>query len=748
MNPRRLALALPIALVALALAPAAGGSAPEVPEGAFGESALDRDEPRVAARLLVDASRARPGSEVAVGVLFEMDRGWHIYWHNPGEAGLATRIDWSGVNAGPLRWPAPHVFSESDGLITTYGYVDEVLLSARARIPADATGSVEIAAEVNFLTCEVQCIPGSIRLARSLPVGEAGEAPRAVAALFEDYAKRVPQAAGEAGFQVEALFSQSAVRPGDRFRGVIALVHQGDLRPRPRAGKAAWVPGATPALEIEVLGSSRHPLSDAGLLIHFDAEALSGNAEAAPRLTGVVPLGDERGVEIDLSLPWAAEGAPVQALANPWLEPPPPNAGLHLWEAALLALVGGLILNLMPCVLPVLAIKVAGLAELAQKQRSEVIGHGVAYTAGILATMLVLGGLVAGLRAAGIQVGWGFQFQEPLFIAAISCVLVLFALNLFGVFEIFVDATRMVELEARASGLRKSFLEGLLAVLVATPCSAPFLGTAVGFAFAASIPTILTIFAAVGLGLASPYLLITLVPGWARFVPRSGAWMLKLRALLGFFLMGTVVWLLWVQGRSTGPDGMAGLLVFLLVVGFAAWIYGIAQGAPRLRVGVTTAALILLVGGTGALTLQTSASDAPETRADESALSWEPYAPAEIERALEGGRIVLVDFTADWCITCKLNESVVLESQSVVAEIERLNVALYKADWTRRDPEIRAELARHGRAGVPLYLVYSPDSPHAPNVLPELLSVDTLIDALRRAAPASDTASHQRREAA
>jgi thiol:disulfide interchange protein DsbD len=350
--------------------------------------------------------------------------------------------------------------------------------------------------------------------------------------------------------------------------------------------------------------------------------------------------------------------------------------------------------------------------------------------------MAVLAATVVGLRAGGTAVGWGFQFQEPLFVAAISAVLLVFALNLFGVFEIYVDATRLSQVGQTGSGPRRSFFEGLLAVAVATPCSAPFLGTAVGFAFASSASVILAIFLAVGLGLASPYLLVTWVPGWAKLIPRAGPWMIRLRQALAFLLLGTIVWLLWVIGRSVGIEGMTGLLAFLVAVAFATWIFGALQAAQRTRAALGAA---LGVGGLAvawllALPLEARETRAPAAGAAES-LAWRAFDPAEIRAQLGEGRPVFVYFTADWCLTCKVNERMVLSDARVEAELARLDVAIFKADWTRRDETIRTELARFGRAGVPMYLVYSPEAPTRAELLPELLTVDLLVDALREAAP-------------
>jgi thiol:disulfide interchange protein DsbD len=710
-----------------------------VPSTAFAEGVLRDGKPQVEVRLLADRGAIYSGATARVGLLFTLERGWHVYWRNPGQSGLATLIEWGfdGAEAGQLQWPAPEVFAESDGFLTTYGYSREVLLFTTAHFTGDLGDAVELAAEVDYLACEIQCVPGRAELLLRLPVQEADVAASPeITEIFDTYAARVPVSTEELGFQVEALYSQTAIRPGDAFEGAIALIAPEGVKLRPRKGRGAFVPDAVPGVELDVSGSVRHPLVESGMLVQFEGLADDTDPGSDQRLTGVVALrgGRDPGswVEIDVAIPRAAGGASVAQIQNPWLGAPPNAAGVPFWRAVLLALLGGLILNLMPCVLPVLAIKVVGITELAHHSRREVISHGLAYTVGILVTMLALAATVVGLRLAGTEVGWGFQFQEPLFVAVIGAVLLLFALNLFGVFEIFIDSTALGRFEAQAVGLRRSFFEGLLAVVVATPCSAPFLGTAVGFAFASETPVIVGIFLAIGLGLASPYLLITLVPAWARWIPRSGGWMIRLRGVLGFALLGTVVWLLWLEGRYAGTEGMVGLLAFLLVVGFAAWVYGGLQRAGSTRMLLVGGLLAALIAAGGALTLPTGSQD-PGSADTSGAITWQTYDQGEIASELSRGRVVFVDFTADWCITCKLNERIVFSSERVLSELERLNVATFKADWTRRDPVIRAELARHGRAGVPMYLVFDPAAPNDPAVLPELLTVDGFIAALRGA---------------
>ncbi|MDJ0850204.1 MAG: thioredoxin family protein [Myxococcota bacterium] len=419
-----------------------------------------------------------------------------------------------------------------------------------------------------------------------------------------------------------------------------------------------------------------------------------------------------------------AAALPAEATARP----------TSVWKALVLGLIGGLILNLMPCVLPVLAIKAFSLAEVARHGPRQALPHAVAYATGVLGSMLLLALLVVGLRSAGTAVGWGFQFQEPRYIAAISAVLVLFAVNFFGAFEFGGAPMRLASLGASAVGARRSFFDGLLTVALATPCSAPFLGTAAGFAFASPAPATIAVFLSIGVGLAAPLTLVALVPGSASRLPKAGPWMAELRAALGFVLLGAVVWLNWVAARSLDAAAMATLWVFLLAVGFLSWLYGRLQNrgrTPRPLLASAVAGTVLALG-LGALRVQVETPGAPAGPG-----VWSREAVAEELRA---GRAAFVVFTADWCITCKVNERLVLANERVKSELDRLDVAVFEADWTLRDEHIRAELARHGRSGVPLYLVFSPDEPERPMLLPEVLSVGRVVDALREAA-ASSTAS-------
>ena len=765
-----------LATLLLSLLAGFAAAAPSVPEGAVGTGASDGDEARVEARLYVENETVQSGEKFRLGVYLTLDRGWHVYWRNSGQSGIPTRLTWKidGAQVGPIQWPFPEVFREADGFITTYGYAGEVLLLSEASLAPGVSGEIEARVDAEFLVCEVQCVPGEVHLRRTIHVDDTPTLPDpATHAFFEEWAARIPRDPAALGLELEAVYSLSAIRPGDAFRAALAVRGCADpgadpetcavLMPGTREAKNAFVPDRIDGVEITATGGRRPDFLAGGFLLTLsgvasadepaDAAAaagtLSDTAAAAAtktwRLRGVLAISrDDQPayVEVDLPMPRAAAGANVIALESPWLEPAElanPALAVPLWRALLLALAGGLILNLMPCVLPVLAIKVFGIAELAHERRGAVIQYGVAYLAGVLATMLVLALVVASLRAAGTSVGWGFQFQEPLFVAAVAAVLVVFALNLFGVFEIGFDATRLASAGAGAVGARRSFFEGLLAVVVATPCSAPFLGTAVGFAFASPWPLIVAIFLAIGFGLALPFVLVTLVPGWARFIPRSGAWMLHLRAGLGFALLGTVVWLLWIMGRSAGAGAQTALLAYLVVVGAGVWLFGALQRAELPGVARVASVSLALLAVLGLSTLPV-AETRPllESRAESDVARGRPFSKPEVLAALARGRPVFVYFTADWCLTCKVNEHVVFSDARVRKALEDLGVETFVGDWTRRDESIRSELARFGKAGVPLYLVYSPSRPDQPIVLPEILTVDLFIGALEQAAPARE----------
>jgi thiol:disulfide interchange protein/DsbC/DsbD-like thiol-disulfide interchange protein len=732
-------------------APAAGEApaAREAPaaqmEPAAHQVLLVRDgAPRVEARLLV---RPHGGEKMRVGVLFDLAPGWHVYWRNPGGTGLAPELEWDvpGSEAGPTQWPLPRAFEgpTSDNDLESYGYEEQVLLASDLAFETTPDAGTRLAVEGDVLVCESECVPASFRLERALGETLADLSPGAESALFDTFAGRTPADPAQQGIEIAAYYSQSVIRPGDEFDAAIGV------RSKPGVSRAAFFPDDHDPIELRVTGFAPDPSEPDRYWIFLSGQSEADEPIEVERLSGVLALHAGRdvawNVEVDLPLASAAAGADVVLLGHHWLSagsapvPAAEVAGMGLAHALLLALLGGLVLNLMPCVLPVLAIKVFSISEMAEAAhvgRAEPMRHGIAYTVGILGSMAALGTCVVVLRSAGHSVGWGFQFQEPIYIAAISAILVAFALNLFGTYEIRAGAGALGNLGQQATGARRSFFEGLLAVALATPCSAPFLGTAVGFAFASSPLVILAIFLAVGLGLAAPFALVTFVPGWARFVPRAGAWMQAVRAGLGFALLATCVWLLWLFGGAAGTEGLVGLVGFLLALAFALWCFGLLQQSDhhRTALGAGVAVVVFGIAGLNAVNAQIPADGAAGKPVSEADADWQTWSPEAVEAALAKGSPVFVRFTADWCITCKVNERVVLDNDGVLEALERGGFARLVGDWTQRDDTIRAELARHGRAGVPLYLLYHPDRPDKPQLLPELLTVDDTVGALRAAA--------------
>lgn len=739
-------------------------AAVRVPETALGRKEV-APEAAVEARLLIHPDDQGP-SRIRVGVLFDLPAGWHTYWRNPGDTGLPTEVEWQipAALVEPIAWPAPTRYEESEGRLVTHGYSEQVLLaSAISFVEPDSVRGVgprQIAAEIDLLACESACIPLHFSLQRTIdssaPPFESELERAQIRALFTRYARRLPREPAAAGVRLRALFSQSAIRPGDSFEAAIAVVpldSVGAIAKEPPVS-AQFFPYDLRTTTLAVSGVYAHPRSEAGRLVVLDGTAAFYGGEPDSQLTGVLVLEAETGelsaLQVGLPIPTAAAGAEVtqldwdaaigltQARAISWMEGGGSTGELGLVLALLLAFAGGILLNLMPCVLPVLAIKVCGLAEVAHQKRGTQILHGLAYALGVGCSLAALAVAVIALRAAGTSVGWGFQLQEPLFVALVSAVLVLFAMNLFGLFEISLNTGGLASIGSEATGSRRSFFEGLLVVVLATPCSAPFLGTALGFAFASSGPVVLGVFLAIGAGLAAPFVLVSCIPALSRFIPRSGPWMLKLRAVLGFCLLGSAVWLLWVFGRTAGSDGMAALAALLLATAFAAQGFGWVQRAGRRgyahALGFASAGL-LLVG------FNSVSVEPPEPESDANALArtWRPFRADAVAEALAEGRPALVSFTADWCITCKVNERTVLSSERVREAIEHLDVATFEADWTRRDERIRAELARFGRAGVPLVVVYSPADPDSPRQLPDLITTGSLLALLHAAAPSPPT---------
>ncbi len=667
----------------------------------------------VQVELLSEVTWVQPGAPFFLGVRQRMAPGWHTYWTNPGDSGLPTRMRWElpeGFTAEPFLWPTPQAISAPP--LVSYGYEREVLLLARVTPPATLApgGDVTLGGRLDWLECEKACLPGKAQLDLVLPVRAEAPAPDPeIAALFAAARARLPEDG--------AAWSPRAHADPQR----VALSFRS-----PRALRAAsFFPETRQA--IEYARPQRLLRTSEGYRLEMTPAV---NGTTPEQLAGVLVVEEEGGSGALALRVSAGVDAPGSAVAlAPGIEigaPRPESGGRPSLPLALaLAFVGGLILNLMPCVLPVLSLKIMGFVRHAG-ERGAAFRHGLAYTLGVLVSFWALAGLLLLLRAGGEQVGWGFQLQSPPFVVFLACLFFVIGLNLFGVFEVGLSLTAAGGTLRQGSGLPASFFGGALATLVATPCTAPFMGSALGFALTQPAVVSLLIFTALGLGMAAPYLLLSLQPRLLRFVPRPGRWMESFKQLMGFFMMGTVVVLVWVFGRQAGIDAVTALLAGLVILGLGAWTYGRgtapeARAATRRVAYVLSAALAaagLLVGFTQAKPAPPQAAGAPVVQGG---ITWEPWSPERVRSARAEGRTLLIDFTAAWCLTCQVNERVAFGSAEVQQRLSRDRVLALRADWTNRDDAITRALQSYGRSGVPLYVLYGPGRSEA-HLLPEVIN--------------------------
>jgi thiol:disulfide interchange protein DsbD len=718
----------------------------------------------VEARLLADRAPVAPGSTVRVGLHLTQDAGWHTYWKSPGDIGLPTEITWTlpeGVTVAPHVYPVPQRF-EQDGQVS-FGYENQVLLVSDMVVPASLPpGTYTVAASANWLVCKTTCIPGDAELEMTLEVAaRAPLTPTAYAPLFDHYAAQHP-APPETLAQLVTWtleLPNGAVHPNETFKAAFLLEPApGVSLVAPSVGGPAW-PTFTPIVSSFdwAVTSTTVKLGDDGR-IRVELEGETFEPDPLPTepqaIGGLVQIQVKEGgwvrSEISAPLPWlptggvAAAAVPVAAATAVAAGPPAASGGaMGLIGNLLLAFVGGLILNIMPCVLPVLTLKLYSLVEQADVGAAKRRVAGVAYTAGIVASFWALALVIVGLRLVlDVNVDWGFQFQYPPYVAGLATVVFAFGLSLLGVFEIpALGADAAGEASSR-DGLVGYFLTGVFATLLATPCSAPFLGSAVAYAFGAPPITLIAIFSMVALGLAFPFLLIAFVPVLFRFLPRPGEWMDVVKQALGFTLLATTIWLVDVLVAQIGADQGAWFLGFLLTVGMACWIFGrfggVAATGRRQLAAATAGLAVATFGGVSMLDLTLAPPDAVcDDGSVLSDLSFEEEVPwqtfTEPRVAALSGKPVFVDFTADWCLTCKVNESTILETDKVRGAMEEHGIVPLKADWTRRDPVITDWLHRHGRAGVPMYLVLPCEVGREPILLPEVITPSMVVAALEQA---------------
>ena len=712
--------------------------------------ALSLGKHPVRAELVSSAAAIRPGERVELGVLLHMDPGWHTYWKYAGAAGAPTTVAWrlpEGFEVGELRWPRPHKYDEQ-GLIV-YGYADETLLSAAVQQPQRmAVDTVAVQAKVGWLVCREICIPGDTLLTLSLPVIEEGPA-AANSVLFARYRALLPETwSGSEPLQI--AHSISAGPQGEEYVDLELTIDRGEVVLGD--GSPDFYPIGGPSLDLfaQRLDPPGEPETPASARVDLNIEVFSYDEEKPDVLSGLVvyrPTGAPEMVykRIDLDL---ASGRSARSLAAFYrAESAARSKAAPLHTYLLFALVGGLILNLMPCVFPVISLKVLGFVAQAREERSRARRLGFAFAAGIVATFLALAAVVVFLKSGGDQIGWGFQFQAPAFVMFLSALVFVLSLSLFGVVTIRLPGGHgALGGLADREGLSGSFCNGVLATILATPCTAPFLGTALGFAFSQDAGITIAIFATTGIGMALPYIALAIEPGWMRLLPRPGAWMERFKQLMGFLLTATVLWLLWVLGKQLGVEAVIWMASFLLALAIAVWILGQwldLRSSPRQRVLAWAAAATLTAVAYGLflhpllstemLAVETSSPGAaPSTDVEGKAAKpeWQEFTPDAVESLVAEGRIVFIDFTAEWCWTCKVNKRAVLDSEEVLGKFAELDVALVRADWTDGNPEITRLLRAFGRSGVPLYVIFPPGRIDAAQVLPEVITSGIVIDAL------------------
>ncbi len=665
----------------------------------------------VKATLLADTSAIVPGKAFNVGLLLRMAPGWHTYWKFSGDAGLPTEIKWKlppGWKIGEIQWPIP-TKTNDPGDIQTYGYQDEILLLQEITPPAKIDISpVKLSAEANWLVCEKICIPGGANLELELPTSTTAEPKNTD--LFARYRRLLPQNLPDSK---TATTSWSRTGSDLHFRianETLANYQIIDFYPLPQGNTVV----GHPSIE------SRTPNE---ITFRIPVESPDKKLSAMPGLVvfSKFPNGNDRAA-------WQL-GTPAIAAA----QSAQPERGIFMF--LVFGFIGGFILNLMPCVLPVISLKIFGFIQQAGQSRQKIFRSGLAFTAGIFTWFIALALLLIALKASGRDVTWGgFQFTNAYFVLGLSVIVLVFALNLFGVFEISLpqSMTRGLLASSERKDNLGSFFQGVFATVLATPCTAPFLGTALGFAFTQSPIIILSMFVAVAAGMSAPYFLLSAQPAWLRFLPQPGPWMLHVKQFMGFLLLATLLFLLYVLGAQRGLDGAIWASCFLLIVAIVCWMKGafIVPAASAAKRGISVVIMLVLVIASGFYFIgdkfQSAKIDIGQTNLPG---DWQPFTPERLQSERDQGHAVFVDFTAAWCLTCKFNEKSVLESSAVREAFQRHGVVKLKADWTNGDPVITKLLQQFGRPGVPLYVLY-PGKSEEPIVFPELLTKSILLDKL------------------
>jgi thiol:disulfide interchange protein len=665
------------------------------------------------AQLVLANETSRAGETVMAGVHLKMEPGWHTYWKNPGSAGLATKIEWhlpTGVTAGEIQWPLPEKLPPDE--VITYAFENEVVLLVPLKLSADLKpGPLDLKAKVSWLECKEQCIPGDATVQATLNIG-AEIKPSVDAALINSWKGKTPRSDKLFSFKVHW---DKTVDSETRTMIIEGAQASGTALP---IEKVEFFPDASDQFEVQ--GATEKLPTSSGFALRKVVKKFS---DWPAKMSGVIVMeGNAQKNGFELNEPITGDAGGAAAVPTTGTSTPPQP----LVRMLLYAFIGGLILNIMPCVLPVIALKILGFVGEARNDPARVRNLGLLYTLGVLVSFLILASAVIAVKSAGHKAGWGMQFGNTHFVLALTIVVVLVALNLFGVFEVAFGGRAMGAAGQLASrhGAAGAFFNGVLATVLATPCTAPFLSIALGFAFAQSTAIIVMIFLAVGVGLALPYLVLSFQPAWLKFLPKPGAWMEKFKMFMGFPMLATGIWLFTLAAGNSDKSATLWFGLFLVVLALGVWIWGEFVQRGTKRRGLAAITSILLVGGFGAYAA-TRGSDQIE---------WQPWSSAAVAKAQSEGHPVLVDFTADWCLTCQVNKKVAIEVPSVRAKLKQVGSVNLVGDYTRLPDEITDELNRYDRAGVPLVLVFPAKADAKPIVLPEVLTAGIMVDALDRAA--------------
>ncbi len=709
------------------------------------------DEP-VSVSLVTEHTSVQPGTPFWIAINVEMDDHWHSYWKNPGDVGMPISVEWNlpeGYQASPIQWPTPKRY-DLDSIIG-YGYEGKAVLLSQITPPQKTSEEVTLDASISWLACsESACLPGSAELSLTLPVKSSNpEINDSAKILIENAIQKLPQ---------EDWAEFSALRKQDLVEVVMKTPPSSNI-----GGKACFFPedpetfsdqfeatiapsdraSDTYIVALKEHGEAQHnPTHVKGILVIQDE--ITGKTIESLALNVPItftPSDDAHLVSMgELAQSNAMEGTELMAMHE---ENHSPFEGGFLFYL-LTAFVGGMILNLMPCVLPVISLKIMSFVNLSGEDRKKTVLHGVLFSAGVLISFWALAGALLILQTYGHAVGWGFQLQQPIVIAILAIVILIFSLSMLGVFEFGTSLSSMagqaqVKSQKKSESLTGSFFSGILATAVATPCTGPFLGPAVGFAVTQSAVLSMLIFTSLGLGMAFPYLLLSIFPSLLRFLPKPGNWMVTFKEVTGFIMMAVVLWLLWIFSAQTDSFALFILLSSFLIISLGCWIFG--KWATPLKkkrtrvIGMLAALACLAIGGNMAY----SASTAPITTLDDTnpislgdhhqTQSWVSFNANVIDELQEEGVPVFVDFTAKWCLICQANH-LVLSVDQVDKKLKELGVVKMKADWTKHDPRITEFLKKYGRNGVPLYLLYSGNPKEQPQILPQVLTPDIVLEYL------------------